>query len=79
MGWGHTKFKGTLSDKLLKVMLPVVNPSNSDCQKSMIEYHDGKICAGGKKGKDACQVAVENKISNILEGLNKFNINHVSG
>ena len=59
-GWGHTKFNGKLSNKLLKVMLPVVDPSNSDCQKSMSEYHDGKICAGGTKGKDACQVAVEN-------------------
>ena len=65
-GWGHTKFNGTLSDKLLKVMLPVVDPSNTDCQKSMSEYHDGKICAGGTKGKDACQVALENEISNLL-------------
>ena len=68
-GWGHTKFNGKLSDKLLKVMLPVVNSSNSNCQKSMdadrkpgTGYHDGKICAGGRKGKDACQVAGEDMI-----------------
>ena len=68
-GWGHTKFNGKLSDKLLKVMLPVVNSSNSNCQKSMdadrkpgTGYHDGKICAGGRKGKDACQVAGEDII-----------------
>ena len=65
-GWGTTEFLGQVSDKLLTVRLPVVDPSNSDCQKSMIEYHDGKICAGGTKGKDACQVALENEISNLL-------------
>ena len=65
-GWGTTEFMGQVSDKLLTVRLPVVDPSNSDCQKSMREYHDGKICAGGTKGKDACQVAVENEISNAL-------------
>ena len=61
-GWGTTEFMGQVSDKLLTVRLPVVDPSNSDCQKSMIEYHDGKICAGGKKGKAACQVSVEYQI-----------------
>ena len=65
-GWGTTEFMGQVSDKLLTVRLPVVDPSNSDCQKSMIELHDGKICAGGKKGKDACQVAVEDQILNTL-------------
>ena len=65
-GWGHTKWNGTLSDKLLTVLLPVVNTSNSDCQKSMQEYHDGKICAGGKKGEDSCQVAVEDQISHTI-------------
>ena len=63
-GWGRTKYMGQVSDKLLTVRLPVVGPSNSDCRKSMSmsEYHVGKICAGGKKGKAACQVSVEDQI-----------------
>ena len=43
---------GTRSEVLLEVEVPVV--SNKQCNTSM----DGRLCAGGEPGKDACKVEI---------------------
>ena len=58
-GWGQTDYTGGDSDVLLEVGLPIV--SNRFCAKKMnFEIHPGQICAGGEKGRDSCQVELEN-------------------
>ena len=54
-GWGKTSFGGTLSDVLLEVEVPVV--TNAQCGTTMSGITDSMLCAGGKEGKDSCQVS----------------------
>ena len=58
-GWGVTEYKGEQSIDLLEVSVPV--PSKEKCKRyykdNYGDLHEGQICAGGIKGKDACQVA----------------------
>ncbi|KNC33133.1 Serine protease snake [Lucilia cuprina] len=61
MGYGHTKFAGTISNTLLKVYLKVL--TNQDCNvyytkndKLNMGISLGQICAGDPQGKmDTCQ------------------------
>ena len=59
-GWGVIEWDGQQSIDLLEVSVPV--PSKEKCknfleQNIRVNMHKGQICAGGIKGKDACQVA----------------------
>ena len=58
-GWGYTSQGGKQSVDLLEVSVPVT--SKEKCSQFLknklgVTMHDGQICAGGEKGKDACQV-----------------------
>ena len=54
-GWGTTSYGGTSSYRLLEVEVPVV--TNDQCKTTMgSDITDDMICAGGRRGKDACGV-----------------------
>ena len=58
-GWGRIEYGGEQSIDLLEVNVPV--SSKEKCKQFLkqsigVTMHEGQICAGGVKGKDACQV-----------------------
>jgi secreted trypsin-like serine protease len=61
IGWGAISEGGYPSDVLLQTQVPVVNQTK--CNKELGgTVTDAMICAGGKKGIDACQGGTQNDL-----------------